>query len=424
MSRVFFTLALASVSLQLPSVGAAQTESNEPAGQTLEALFALADRRSPELGIADARTSRAEVSRADAEPVLPANPQFQAMAGRRRAGDQTAAELQLGIRQRIPIGGQRGQRRAVARRAEERWSAEREAVRQDVHRRIRTAFRRALVAQARSELATALVEQQGRVVAVAGRRAEIGEGSPMDARLAEVEHLRARQAEVAARARARALRWELGALVGWERLEPPRPSGVLAAPPPLPSVGRLVARLEEQPRLVAARARVAEAQARELLARREVIPDPLVGLQVNSENPPGGGQREWVLLGTLQVQLPLWQRNQRQRAEASSDRLIAEAEVEAWQRRLAPRVRQLATMAEGARARAALVNEELVPALDDATAKLDRAFELGEIDLMALLAARERLLRARVEVLDAHRAYVDAVAALEAILGADLETLR
>ncbi len=422
MPRVICALALASLSVPLSTVGAAQP--NDPPGQTLAALLALADERSPELHVADAQLGEAEVARATAEPILPANPQIQAQIGRRRAGDGRDLDLQVGLRQQIELGGQRRRRREVARRSEERWSAEREVVRQDVHRRIRTAFRRALVAQARAELAGQLVDQQARVVTVATRRAEIGEGSPMDARLAEVEHLRARQAQVAALADANARRWELGALVGWDRPEPPRPAAALQAPPPMPSTARLLEHVEAQPRLVAARARAAEAQARELLARRDVLPDPIVGVQLTAEGAPNGGPREYVLAGTLQLPLPLWQRNQPARARAATDRAIAEAEADAWQRRLAPRIQQLAAMASGARDRAALVATELVPALDDATAKLDRAFELGEIDLLALLTARERMLRARVEVLDAHQAYVNAVAALEAILGVGLEALR
>ena len=59
-----------------------------------------------------------------------------------------------------------------------------------------------------------------------------------------------------------------------------------------------------------------------------------------------------------------------------------------------------------------------------ATANLDRAFELGEIDLLTLLAARERMLRARFESLDAHRVYYESVAELELLLGLSLETLR
>lgn len=423
MSRVFTALALASLSVQLPSVGAAQSE--DPAtGQTLTALLAYADRSSPELAVAEARLGEAEVARASADPLLPANPQIQAQIGQRRVGDQGDLDLQVGIRQQIEIGGQRRRRRTVANRSEERWSAEREVVRQDVHRRVRTAFRRTVVAEARVELAAALVAQQAHVVTVATRRAEIGEGSPMDAQLAAVEHLRARQAEVAAVAEARSRRWELGALIGWDRPEPPRPAATLDAPPALPPLARLLDHLDAQPRLVVARARAAEAEARELLARRDVLPDPIVGVQLTAEGAPAGGQREWVLAGTLQLPLPLWQRNQPARARATTDRSIAEAEARAWEQRLAPRVRQLTAMASGARDRAALVATELVPALDEATTKLDRAFELGEIDLLALLAARERLLRARVEVLDAHQAYVNAVAALETILGASLEDLR
>ena len=422
MARLSFAVALLACSPVL--VHAQEVVSDTGDGLSLAQLLALAERRSPSLAVADARMELAEAERTAAAPLLPANPNVQAMLGQRRAGGEGDREIQLAIQQRVEIAGEPRRRREVARRVGERLEAERAVTRSDIRRRVVSAFRLALVAEARVAIAGDLVGQQERVVQVAERRAELGEGSPMEARLAEVELLRARQAMAAVTTRALSRRWALAALVGWEDAEPPRPSGTLDVPEALPELSSLMRHVQEQPRVVAARARAAEARAREALAARQGAPQPTLGFQFNSEGAPQGGVREQVFAGTIALPIPLWQRNQGGRARASAERAIAEAELDGWERRLEPTLRQLASLASGARARAELVATELVPAVERATANLDRAFELGEIDLLTLLAARERMLRARVESLDAHRIYYEAVAELEGLLGLALEDLR
>jgi outer membrane protein TolC len=61
-----------------------------------------------------------------------------------------------------------------------------------------------------------------------------------------------------------------------------------------------------------------------------------------------------------------------------------------------------------------------VPHFEENLRLLARSFELGEIDLLALSAARERFLQIQADALGAQRDYFVALSALERTLGSTL----
>jgi cobalt-zinc-cadmium efflux system outer membrane protein len=64
-------------------------------------------------------------------------------------------------------------------------------------------------------------------------------------------------------------------------------------------------------------------------------------------------------------------------------------------------------------------SSEVVPRFEENLNLLQRAFELGEVDILEVFVARENFLRIQNEALEAYRAYFDAVFdALESMLGA------
>jgi outer membrane protein TolC len=64
--------------------------------------------------------------------------------------------------------------------------------------------------------------------------------------------------------------------------------------------------------------------------------------------------------------------------------------------------------------------EEIVPHFAENLRLLARSFELGEIDLLALSAARERFLQIQADALHAQREYYIALSALERAIGQTL----
>ncbi|MCK6550418.1 TolC family protein, partial [Myxococcota bacterium] len=77
---------------------------------------------------------------------------------------------------------------------------------------------------------------------------------------------------------------------------------------------------------------------------------------------------------------------------------------------------EVAAAAERTRAYGA----EILPRFEENLTLLRRAFELGELDLLALSTGRERFYRIQSDALDAQLDYFVALAALERVVGVDL----
>src|SRR5690606_1039677 len=70
--------------------------------------------------------------------------------------------------------------------------------------------------------------------------------------------------------------------------------------------------------------------------------------------------------------------------------------------------------------RAKVFEAEVLPTFETNLTLLDKAFELGEIDVLEVMVAQERFLRTEQEALRTFADYYAAWAALEAVVGAEL----
>ena len=132
-------------------------------------------------------------------------------------------------------------------------------------------------------------------------------------------------------------------------------------------------------------------------------------------NPP-----ETQVLGVLSVPIPLFQRNQGARATAQAEARIADAEQEAFGLQLLNLIEQNRAAVTGAASRLRTYGGEILPTFEENLRLLQRAFELGEIDILQVSVAREQFLRTQTDALDAYLEYFRAVADLEASIGTDL----
>ncbi|MEO0322739.1 MAG: TolC family protein, partial [Myxococcota bacterium] len=268
------------------------------------------------------------------------------------------------------------------------------------------------------EVTGLVVEFQERMLAVAQRRVASGDASPRIEQMAGVEVSQALQMRIAARGHYRVLRVRLAEIAGWSTSSLPAPAGELGAPQALPALQRLVeiAR-EHQPRLAALQAAVAESRARVGLARRDAWPEPTVGVGFAREGAPNGTP-ERIVTGRLILPLPLWERNQAGIGREEGRLDVAEAERDAAELALPARVARLAALVSTSAEQVQVYQADVLPRFEQMMELLARAFELGEIDLMRLSVARERLLTARLTALDVQASYYRALAALEALMGA------
>lgn len=388
---------------------------------SLGGILAYADRHSPVLAAARSTRSRAEAARVAASVLLPTNPEVTAAVGPRMGISGTGVDVDVTLMQQVQIAGERGARLNAADRLRELTDAEIEQIRWAVHTDVHAAFHRALVEQERARLAKRVVAFQEEVLRVVERQIAAGETAPLTLRLAQAEVAQARQTLVAAEQAFLASRIRLTQLSGWPVKSPPTPAGAVDEPRDPPSLERLLAVARERlPSLRAAVARIREAEARVTVANREAWPRPSIGVQYRREGNPTAEGAYDIVMGVLSFPIPSFQTNQGERARARADVTIAEAELEAGRRLLEGQIAEARSEVVAAAERTRAYGTEILPRFEENLTMLRRAFELGEIDLLALSTGRERFLRIQSDALAAQLDYFVALAALERIVGVDL----
>ncbi len=391
---------------------------------SLDQLLAYADQHAPELAVAASTRARAAAARVEASPLFPAEPFVSVATGPRRAnGGGTAGwDVEVGLEQRIEIAGQRGTRRDAAERMGERVEAEIASARWQVHQRVHLSFHAALVARERVTAATQLHGFSERLLDIAKKRLGAGDISRLQVRVAEGELAIALEKKIAAGQEYLAARLSLAEVSGWPAARPPAPAGTLDAPRGAPPADRLIGLARARhPELLALRSTVAEAEAASRVADRTAWPDITLGVTLarEAEVEIGSGQVE-VALFSLGLPIPLFRQNRGERARAAADVRVARSERDAEAAVLDSRVRRATSAVNAAAARVRAYGAEIVPRFQENLDLLVRAFELGEVDVLNVLVARERFLEVQRAVLDSYADYYEAVGSLEAEVGAEL----
>ncbi len=388
---------------------------------SLQAILAFADRHSPILLIARARAQRSEAAFAAAAPWLPTNPSVTVGAGSRAATGARAFDYQVSLSQTIEIAGERGLRLAAAERFAEVTELEIEEARWVVHHDVHASYHDALLAREKLAIAARALQFAERLLDVAQRRLAAGDIAPLQVRIAEGELAQAEQASLAAEQQYDTARLVLAELSGWPVDTPPVPAGALDVPRQAPDAAALIVQAtEHHPRLRSDVAALAEARARQDLANRERWPALTIGIGYEREADPPTGIAESITGIALTMPLPLWQRNQAERAQARADVGLADAELAALRQTLAAQVARAVVRVNAAAARIEAYARQVLPAFEQNLALLDRAFELGEIDMIELMVARGRFLEVQATALAAYDDYYKAIADLESTVGAEL----
>jgi cobalt-zinc-cadmium efflux system outer membrane protein len=388
---------------------------------TLTQILAFADHNSPVLLVARATRSRAEAERVAAAPRLYANPEVSAAVGPRIGGGRVGVDVQVSLWQQVQIAGERKLRIAAADRLRQLTDADIEQIRWNVHCDVHAAFHQALVDRERASLSARVVEFQSEVLRIVERQIAAGETAKLSLRLAEAEAAQAKQARLAAEQAYRVSRIRLAQLAGWPAARAPQAAGSPDLPREPPSTERLVATAKrELPLLRAREAAVDEAQARVSVARRERIPRPSFGLQYQREGNPSPESPYNIVLGGVAFAIPSFQTNQGERARASADVRVANAELEASHFLLEGQIVQARSELVAASERVNSYGTEILPRFEENLGLLRRSFELGEIDLLSLSVGRERFMRIQSDALIAQLDYFVALAALERVIGIDV----
>lgn len=389
---------------------------------SLEEVLKLADESAPAIVVAGRRIGVAEADVVGAAPWLPSDPSLEAGGGGRVGGGQDGGDVSVGLSQTFEIFGEGGLRRDVAARGVDAVRVDVVRARFGVHQAVHRAFHSALVAEAEVKAAEDAVAFAARLVEVAEARVKAGEASSLTVRLARTSLARAKEQALTARESQASARLALGREAGMPNATPVKPKGALSEPTALPEYQALLdIALEHQPSLAALRAQLDLAKAQAALAEREALPKPTVGLGYSAEGiAPSSTQTQQIVGATVSLPLPLFRGNNAERARASAQQRVVEAELAGEQLLLAGHIAEARTRADAAHARVLLFTGEILPGIDETLKQLETAFSLGELDLTEVMVGREQVLAARREALLAWRAWFDALSALEAEVGAEL----
>jgi len=390
----------------------------------LDAIVKHARDNAMKVRVARARLELGDAAVAGAKPLMIDNPQLYIGAGVRVTQKGRNFELQSTLQQPFEFGGERGLRIKAGQRYRDLLDRELVQVQWEAYAHVHYAFNMALLARARAITAERTLAFSSRLLDVARRRAQAGEISELRVRVATGELAQARQAKLHADLEYRLACMHLSEMAGWPTGQIITPAGELVAPLRVNDGADVIAKLQaEHPALKARGAAVDLGEARVKSAKRDALPEPWLGVYYGREQEPAVGFASHIVLAMLTVPLPLWKRNQAGRAQSRADLTIAEQELEALRYALDIGVRRAVDAVNTAAERVRTYASEVVPRFEENLALLERAFELGEVDILEVFVARENFLRIQNEALGAYSDYFEAVFTLETLLGSPLATL-
>ncbi len=406
------------VKLFVPDVD--QPDPSAVSAVTLEQLLAYADEHAPALGVARARSRRGDAGIEAASLLLQNNPQMGLGVGGRAVASSNFFESELSVQQQIEIAGERGLRIQTAEQGREVALAELDEVRWQVHVNVHGLFFEALIAEERVGVAKGVVGFAEDLRLVAQRRVDAGDDAPLAMLVARADLAQAKERLVAADQEERLVRLALAEAAGWPATNAPMPHGALPTiriTRVLPDLIRLAG--QHHPALRTLEFAVGEAESRVRLQDREAWPEPTLGFGYGREGDASDPPNVWLF--TVGIPIPLWNRNQGQRAQASVALGTARAERESLGLRLQARIARAASAVNAAAERVRIYGADVVPAVMSNLRLIRRAYELGELDIHAVSQTRERVLETQGRAIDARSEYFRALAELEALVGAELD---
>ncbi len=329
--------------------------------------------------------------------------------------------VQVQVMQMLPLGGKLP---LSGRIASHQAAAERERA-ADVAWELRTRAAMAFYEGWAAEQGIAIATGTRRLVQDIARMAqsmyEVGEGSQADVLRAQVETARMTEEIARMEAMRSAAAARLNALLD----EPATATiGVAVLPlfpavvPPVDSVFGMA--LRSRPMIRAGEAEVAAADAMALRARRELIPDLVVGVQYAQSNAEMGTDRMGSLM--LGASIPLWagRRQLKWRDEADAMRAMSAADFAYMKADTRGRVGQAIATLDRARRLVDLYTATILPQAEAAVASAVAAYRVGRVDFMTVLDNRMTVSRYREELVKLQAEQGTSWAELEMLAGREL----
>lgn len=392
--------------------GGAYARADEPSRLSVSDALSRAVSAHPEL---DAQSAEIEAREDEARQAgLWSNPSIELEADE-IGGDRGGlgdGETTVFLRQTIPLGGDRSRARnagLAATRVAEQTLRQR---RLDLLARTAAAFVEADAAQDRAEVRQELLDLAREAADAISARVEAGRASPIENNRARVLLETARSAATRARLDANAAARELAAIFGVSVLE-----ASLGHPQPLFdfdfSEQTPQGAIEANARLAVQQAEIARRAALLRAERAGAIPDVTVGAGMRRF----GASDETAYLASIEIPIPVFDRNQGNIAAAAARETASLLEADALRREL---LREFA-LNYGRWRRAAehyeSLRTQILPASREAYEASREAYQEGELDLLNLLDVQREYFDARIALIDARSRFAASAIDLDLMTG-------
>ena len=345
--------------------------------------------------VAEAR-ARAQAAAAGVKAAAQvANPQFEITAGEGRSPDGLVRGGEWSVSLAIPLDwlGTQGPRVGGARSAAVAAEAEASGIRREALLQLRRLFVTTAYEQdVTTSMATQLAQTE-ELARLVRRRVDSGEGRPTELPRIEVEVERTRGALEQAQARAEGLREQLSLWMGRTIAKVDAEAATVPDLPPLADVQSRAR--EDNPLVLAARARVASAQSGLQVEKNQRIPAVSVGGYALSE------LDRKAVGGSIGITAPIWNWNGGKIEQAESTQLAEESRLAIARIEATGAATQAWWMCRQGQAAARRYREAILPRAEQTARTLERSFQLGEASLLDVLDARRVLLEARRDALAA-----------------------
>lgn len=384
--------------------------------QSLDELIGVARKHSPDWMAATARVALGDAAIEGASELQPYNPEIGGTLGL-RINDTEVSKVEVMISQRVDIFGQRGLRIDAARLQKKSLLAAQKRTAWQVAQRVIRDYNSARIGQERLEVEREILAFTQQLFDIAKRRFEAGDEPRASLVVARAELARARQELVAGWVGYRDTLHTLAEHIGWQDDTLPQPTGALKTNAPLPDNARLLEQAFAQDlELRRLNAQLDAARAERAAADRATWPDPRIGIGYERETGDSMPAAN-ILNFAIGVPIPLWNLNKGEIAHAQAKANIAQQALQNRRRSLKNKVVKRAERVRGTQKQVELFEQDVLPALTAQLDMLQTGFELGNISILDVMNARDRLLAVQRQSLDVMEQYLIADSQLHQLLG-------
>lgn len=372
----------------------------------------LARKNNPDWRTAEQEVAVARGKLTTARLISPFNPVLEGTGGPRKIpGEGTGGDYGVGLSMEVEVAGQRGLRIGEAEINLQKVEAGFQNFARTFRAKLARAFYQAVVARERLALQRRVENLNGTLVDVTKIKFEAGDVSGLEVNVSVVRYGQSRKDTLDAQRNLTQGLLELRRLIGIDETFIPQDKLDVSLPSLTPA-DFLNRALTNRPDLLATRHELQRAEAEIALRKREVLPNPIVGVTATRE---ASGDRH--VLGALSIPLPFFNRRQGELESLEARRVQARSELLSLEKEIQKEVNQAINQWETARQNAGLFQREVIEQIDENFRLLEAAYRERRIDLPRLLIMENDLVNANQSYLEVLSSLREAAIQIEEVIG-------